>query len=106
MIVVLEILVAIYMIPALFFTLFIDVFLLTISVKFWNYLEELGIDRLLLLNPFFFPVKTVKKIIESKQFTGKKKLQRSLSFIYFYKIYIIVGAVVCVPCFYIICNSS
>ena len=68
-----------------------------IFLQYKEDLNELGADKLLLLNPFFFPVKRARKIMEEKK---NQKFQKFLSLISFYKYYAIIGVIVCVPCMY------
>lgn len=102
---ILGLVVAFYLVSIVIFTISIFLFVFFIFVKYSKYLNELGIDKILILNPFSFPVKTIRKIIENKNI-DKKKFKRYLSIIYFYKFYVIIGVVICMPCMYILAHSN
>lgn len=102
---ILGVVVTFYLVSIVIFTIFIFLFVFFIFVKYSKYLNELGIDKMLILNPFSFPVKTVRKIIENKNI-DKKKFNRYLSIICFYKFYVIIGVVICMPCMYILAHSN
>lgn len=92
-----------YIISVVLFSLIIYFILLSFYLKHSELLNELGVDKLLLLNPFFFPVKRARKIIKEK--IDEKQLIY-ISMVSFYKLYTLIGCIICIPCIYFLSNSS
>lgn len=100
---ILGLVVVFFLISIVLFTIFMTFFLFYIFAKYSKDLNELGADKLLLLNPFVFPVGRVREIMKEKR---DKKLQRYLKIIHFYKLYTLIGVIICVPCMYFLANSK
>lgn len=86
-----------YIASVVIFSIFIHFFLILFYLKYSKILNELGADKILILNPFFFPVKRARKIMKEK--VDEKKLIY-LSVIKFYKSYTLIGCFICIPCIY------
>lgn len=80
-----------YAISAIIFYVYIYFVCHYIFVKYFKDLNEIGIDKILVLNPFFFPIQRVRNIFEAK---GNTKILKMISIIKFYKFYAIIGVAV------------
>lgn len=79
-----EIVALFYCITIIPFSIFVHFLIYIYRRKTLETFDDLGIDRILLLNPFFFPVKRVKEIIARDEFQEKIKCLPAISF---YKLY-------------------
>ena len=89
--IILDIIVVIWVIGFVPFFIFMPFLLKYIFFKYSKELKVLGIDKIFCLNPWFFPVKTVRKIAEEREI---KKLQLYVSIIRFLKFLSIIGFII------------
>lgn len=87
------------------FTLFMEFFVVFFFVKYSKDLNELGVDRLLLMSPFFFPIRTVREILRKK---GREngRAMKCLSLLAFYKVYALISFIVSGICINIVARSN